>query len=145
MMTRGDEIDTPPGGSQAGSIVRLTLQDGTRIQLPVDEIAYVEPIAGGTLIRRSAGEPLKAVQDVRTVEVRVRAALAAGARDNEQAAEDIPVPADPARGEIGAADTPSTTEPRSLSHRAKRLLHGRVSLRTLVIARASGRPRTGRE
>ncbi len=58
-------------------MIRLTLSDGIRTQIPAKDVAYIEPDGKGSMIHPIGGEAVKALQDVRTIEARVRAVLAA--------------------------------------------------------------------
>lgn len=118
-------IDRTSDRLHAGPMIRLTLTDGTRLQLTAAEVTEIEPIAGGSLVHRATGKPLHVVQDARTVELRLRAALAAAERTEEEA------PSDPQ----GPAEVPTRPDRGSLSDRAKRLLRGRVSLPTMILSR----------
>lgn len=134
-MTCDGTMDAQSNKPRVESVVRLTLQDGTRIQLSAEEIAYVEPVSRGALIHLDFGEPLKVVQDVRTIELRVKVALAANAGDQKPQVDDMPALSDPIRQEAEQASTAPLAEPRAMSRRVKRLLCGRVSLPALAIAR----------
>jgi len=62
-------------------MIRLTLPDGTRTHLEASEITDVEPVAGGSLVHRAVGEPMKVMQDARTIETRINAELDAAAAE----------------------------------------------------------------
>ena len=66
-------------------MIRLTLTDGTRLQLPDVDVSEIEPVAGGSVVHRASGKPLHVAQDARTVEVRLRVALAAIEQVEEEA------------------------------------------------------------
>jgi hypothetical protein len=118
-------------------MIRLTLPDGTRTQLDASEITDVEPIAGGSLVHRVVGEPMKVLQDARTIQTRINAELDAAAADLEEA------PIEDARVALAiAAAEPSPViepiqelivDPITRMHRLKRLMQGRVSVMALMI------------
>ncbi|WP_257558906.1 MULTISPECIES: hypothetical protein [Sphingobium] len=124
----------------ADLLIPVTLQDGTRIRLRADEIAYVEPVGRGALIHRDSGEPLMVVHDARTVELRVIVALAGRADTQEYPAGETSEPEDPIRREADRASIAPPPERESLNRRAKRLLRARVSLPSLMIGGARRRP-----
>lgn len=123
--------DTRSGKARTESVVRVTLHDGTRIQLTAGEIAYVEPIARGALIHLDSGESVKVVQDVRTVELRVDVALATKAVRQES----LPDDGNPIPRNADQANSPLSAKPSSLNYRARRFLRVHVSVPALVIAR----------
>ena len=117
-------------------MIRLTLPDGTRTQLEASEITDVEPIAGGSLVHRAAGEPMKVMQDARTIQTRINAELDTAAAEVEEApvmvADAAPVPAPEPEPAIEPAPVPMA-EPITRMNRLKRLMQGRVSGMALTI------------
>ena len=122
------------------SMIRLTLPDGTRTQLDAFEITDVEPVAGGSLIHRAAGEPIKVLQDARTIQTRINAELdSAAAEDQEVPArmpDAEPAPAAAAELAIEPARIP-VAEPTTRIHRLKRLMQGRASGMALTISQTA--------
>ncbi len=118
-------------------MIRLTLPDGTRTQLEASEVTDVEPIAGGSLVHRAAGEPMKVMQDARTIQTRINAELDTAAA----AVEVAPVMATEAAPTIALAGPDFAVEPAlvpvvelvSRMHRLKRVMQGRVSGMALTI------------
>ena len=119
------------------NMIRLTLPDGTRTQLEASEITDVEPIAGGSLVHRASGEPMKVMQDARTIQTRINAELDTAAAEVEVApvmvAEAAPTIA-VAEPELAIEPAPIlVVEPVTRMHRLKRLMQGRVSGMALMI------------
>jgi hypothetical protein len=126
-----------PIAAHVANMIRLTLPDGTRTHLGASEITYVEPVAGGSLIHRAVGEPMKVMQDSRTIQTRINTELDAATAD----VQDAPAMVDETAPEPVAppALTINTTcglvgEPATRMHRLKRLMQGRVSGMALTIA-----------
>lgn len=132
-------MDSEQDHSRTGKVVRLTLEDGTRIQLAPDEVAYSEPEGRGTLIHLVSGELVKVAQDNRTVDLRVVAALSTSPVRHELPTQHEPEPSGRVRDESSMSNAARRAGPISLSLRAKRLLLGHSSLPVLMIARASTR------
>ena len=118
-------------------MIRLTLPDGTRTQLEASEITDVEPVAGGSLVHRAVGEPMKVMQDARTIQTRINAELDAAPADVQEAPamvdETAPAPAEVPAPAIETAPF-IVGEPATRMHRLKRLMRGRVSGMALAIA-----------
>jgi hypothetical protein len=120
-------------------MIRLTLPDGTRIQLEASEITDVEPVAGGSLVHRNAGDPIKVMQNARTIQTRVNAeldtvAIEVGTVEPPIIVADEAAPI--AVSETAAPPEPKhdpSPDPRSRMHRLKRLMAGRVSGTALAI------------
>jgi hypothetical protein len=133
------KIDGPAVGSHAVRMIRLTLPDGTRIQLEASEITDVEPVAGGALVHRAVGDPIKVMQNARTIQTRINAELDTVAA--EQESDETPITVADEAVEIAASETTAPPEPnhdpspdpRSRVHRLKRLMAGRVSGTALAI------------
>ena len=114
-------------------MIRLTLPDGTRIQIEASEITDVEPIPGGALIHRASGDPLHVMQDARTVQTRVNAELDRLAT-LEEATQTVEV------SEI--VSTPVTgpaIKPPSRMQRMKCIMQGRASGLAMVVAQIAAR------
>lgn len=133
-MTTRIEQDHPPIDNN----IRLTREDGTRIQLSAGQIVYTKPAPGGTLVHLASGELLKVVQDARTVDLRVTVALSSPPPRQPTPPHDTP-PAQAEQQVSPASSVAHRTEPAALNRRAKHLLLGRSSLPVLMIARASKR------
>ena len=117
-------------------MIRLTLPDGTRTQLEASEITDVEPVAGGSLVHRAVGEPMKVMQDARTIQTRINIELDAPADVQEAPAmvdETAPAPAGVPALVMETAPV-IVGEPATRMHRLKRLMQGRVSGMALAIA-----------
>jgi len=117
-------------------MIRLTLPDGTRTQLEASEITDVEPVAGGSLVHRAAGVPMKVMQDARTIQTRINAELDAAAAEIEDAPATIAEAASVPTAEPVLAIEPApvpVVEPVTRMHRLKRLMQGRVSGMALTI------------
>ena len=57
-------------------MIKVTLADGRRKQVSAKDVRSVEPDGSGALLHLITGETLAVVQDVRTVELRIKAATA---------------------------------------------------------------------
>ena len=125
-------------------MIRLTLPDGTRTQLEASEITDVEPIAGGSLVHRAAGEPMEVMQDARTIQARINAELDTAAAEVREApsavAEAAPAPA-PAAVPAPVIDSAATPvrEPATRRLRLQRLMRVRVSGMALTIGQVGRR------
>ena len=126
-----------PIAAHVAKMIRLTLPDGTRTQLEASEITDVEPVAGGSLVHRAVGEPIKVMHDARTIQTRVNAELDAVPSDVQEAPamvdETAPAPAEVPVLEIETARV-VMGEPANRMQRLKRLMRGRVSGMALAIA-----------
>jgi hypothetical protein len=118
-------------------MIRLTLPDGTRTQLEASEITDVEPIAGGSLVHRAVGDPMKVMQDARTIQTRVNAELDSAVAEVEEApitAAQIAPTIAVAEPELAIEPAPvAVVEPVARMHRLKRLMQGRVSGMAMTI------------
>lgn len=114
-------------------MIRLTLPDGTRIQLEASEITDVEPIPGGALIHTASGDPLKVMQDARTIQTRINVELDKSAilTETPQASEPSEIKSTPV--------TKPVTEPPSRMQRMKSIMQGRASGLAMVIAQVGRR------
>lgn len=120
------------------NMIRLTLPDGTRTQLDAFEITDVEPVSGGSLIHHAGGEPIKVLQDAKTIQTRINTELDAGSAETE----DVPIMDTAIHIALTAGEPEQTTEPaRSLLarpiprlRRLKLFMEGRVSVMALAIA-----------
>ena len=119
------------------NMIRLTLPDGTRMQLEASEITDVEPIAGGSLVHRTAGDPMKVMQDARTIQTRINAEFDSAVAEVEEA----PIAASQVAPTIALAE-PSPViepirdpmaEPITRMNRLKRFMQGQVSGMALTI------------
>jgi len=115
-------------------MIRLTLPDGTRTHLEASEITDVEPIAGGSLVHRAVGEPMKVMQDARTIQTRINAELDSLSADGSPTvvANALTSIAVEDASALGPMDT-DFTEPTTRMRRLKRLMQGRVSGMSLTI------------
>ena len=126
-------IDGVTGCAHAKAMIRLTLPDGTRIQIEASEITDVEPMPGGALIHRASGDPLQVMQDARTVQTRVNAEL-----DKLAALEEAPQTAE--ASEIASTlVTGPAVKPPSRMERMKRIMQGRTSGLAMVVAQIAAR------
>ena len=122
------------------NMIGLTLPDGTRTQLEASEITDVEPIAGGSLVHRAAGEPMKVMQDARTIQTRINVELNTAATDDEPATAPAAVDDEtPTVAAIKPADAKESADdliatPVTRMHKLKRLMQGRVSGMAITIA-----------
>jgi len=57
-------------------MIKVTLADGRRKKVSTKDVRSVEPDGHGALLHLITGETLAVVQDVRTVELRIKAATA---------------------------------------------------------------------
>ena len=113
-------------------MIRLTLPDGTRIQLAASEITDVEPIPGGALIHKASGDPLRVMQDARTVQTRVNVEL------DRSALTEAPQAAQPSEIKSRPVTKP-VTEPPSRMQRMKSTMLGRASGLAMVVAQIDRR------
>jgi len=102
---------------------RVTRLDGTRTQIAAEDVESVEPQARGCCIYLSSGETLFVAQDIRTVELRIEAALAHTVIETEIA---------PEHAELDAPKAATN----SVKNRIKLHLSGRSSFGALTIANA---------
>ena len=118
--------------------IRLTLPDGTRTQLDAFEITDVEPVQGGSFIHRAAGEPIKILQDAKTIQTRINAELDAGSVESEDAsimdtATDVALTAVEPEHMIEPSRS-SPAKPPTRLPRLKLFMEGQVSVMAIAIA-----------
>ncbi len=73
-------IESEIHGHQIRAMIRLTLSDGTRIQIAADDVTDVETRETGTLVHLKTGETVQVLQNAQIIETRLKIAC----RDEHQ-------------------------------------------------------------
>ena len=118
-------------------MVLLTLTNGNRIEIDADEIEEIEPTPGGAVVHCRSGPALTVMQNARTLQARVNAAIAAKGVQTESSEEAHPAPA---VIDLAKNDAIEGKQIPTFRHRTKRLLLGRGSTQAFMIGEA-GRAR----
>ena len=117
-------------------MILLTLANGNRTEIDADEIEDIEPTPGGAVVHCRAGPSLTVMQNARTLQARVNAAIAAKDVQTESLEETHPTPSAIEPAENNAIEGRQT---RFFGHRTRRMLLERVSMRAFMFGEA-GRP-----
>lgn len=114
-------------------MILLTLTDGNRIEIDTDEIEDIEPTPSGAVVHCRTGPSLTVMQNARTLQARVNAAIAAKDIQTESSKEVHPKPAAIEPAENNAVEGKQTLP---FGHRTRRMLLRRGSARAFVIGEA---------
>jgi len=114
-------------------MILLTLANGNRIEIDADEIEDIEPTPAGALVHCRAGPSLTVMQNARTLQARVSAAIAAEDIRTVSPDEVHPEPTAIEPAKSSAAEGKRTSP---FGHRTRRMLLGRGSTRAFMIGEA---------